>query len=509
MLDSAQMAEKVPRLVAHVDVRKFKLDPTDGFLLTRIDGRLGLRDLSRETGLPEFSVERALEKLEKLGVIEQIDPDAPPPQAPPAPPSSPEPPPRSAIAQFASLLEPKYDPAELDEECDVPREHRKRVLDLYHRLEDLDHYTLLGVTRDADKKTIKRAYFELASVMHPDRYFKKNLGSFKGKMEALFARVTDAHDVLVDKEQRVDYDAYLADVATTRGMEAMLERALDEAARIPAASAPVATSRASVPDLGPLSSAPPISRAATAPPSSASTGPSAAELQARREALARRLLGGTARPPSTVSRAPTAPPEVPNPQRYSSSADAVDALKRRYEDRLEQAATAQVKRYTDAAEQALAKSDFVSASSALAFAVKFAPNDVALAMRHQEIKNQADAILSETYIKQAGYEERQLKWPEAARSWARVAKLRPADARAQERAAFCILKAEGDMHDAAEHAKRAVAAEPQVALYHATLAEVYAKAGLVASARRAAEAGLTVDPKNAQLQGVLKRVGKG
>lgn len=506
------MAEKVPRLVAHVDVRKFKLDPTDGFLLTRIDGRLGARDLSRETGLPEFSVERALEKLEKLGIVERIDPDAPPPQAPPPPPSSPQVH-RSAIADFSSLLQPKYDPAELDEECDVPREHRKRVLDLYHRLDDLDHYTLLGVTRETDKKTIKRSYFELASVMHPDRYFKKNLGSFKGKMEALFARVTEAHDVLVDKEKRADYDAYLSDVATTRGMEAMLERALDEAARIPAASAPVATGRGSVPDLGaPVSTAPPVSGIAgisAAPPSSGASGPSAADLQARREALARRLLGGTTRPPSAVARPAAPPPEAPTPLRYSSSTEAVDALKRRYEDRLEQAASAQVKRYTDAAEQALAKNDLVSASSALAFAVKFAPNDVGLAMRHQEIKNQADVILSETYIKQAGYEERQQKWPEAARSWARVAKLRPADARAQERAAFCMLKADADLHDAAEHAKRAVAAEPNVALYHATLAEVYAKAGLVASARRAAEAGLAVDPKNAQLQGVLKRVGKG
>ena len=32
------MAEKVPRILAGVDIRKFKLDATDGFLLTRIVG---------------------------------------------------------------------------------------------------------------------------------------------------------------------------------------------------------------------------------------------------------------------------------------------------------------------------------------------------------------------------------------------------------------------------------------------------------------------------------------
>lgn len=498
------MAEKVPRLVANVDVRKFRLDPMDGFLLTRIDGRLGPRELSRETGLPEFSVDRALEKLEKLGVIERIDPNAPTP-----PPPAPEPS-RPALPTFTTILEAKYDPKELEEECDVALEHRKRILDLFYRLDDLDHYTLLGVTRDADKKTVKRSYFELASVMHPDRYFKKNVGSFKAKMEALFARVTEAHDTLVDKVKRVEYDAYLSEVATTRGMEAMLERALDEAARIPAPSPSMLPGRGSVPDgmsmIPGAPSTPPV--AATMPSAPvAPAGPSAADLQARREALARRLLGGTARPPSQMAR-PSTPAEAPNPFHYTSSADAVDALKRRYEERVEQANAAQVKRYTDAAEQALAKNDLANAASALSLAVKYAPDDVALAMHYQEIKNQADSVMSESYAKQATYEERQLRWPDAARSWVRVARLRPDDAHAQDRAAHCLLQAGGDLHDAAEHAKRAVALDTQVVGYHVTLAEVFAKAGLSASAKRAAETGLGLDPKNAALLALLKRLGK-
>jgi hypothetical protein len=499
------MAERVPRLVANVDFRKLKLDPTDGFLLTRIDGRLATRDLSRETGIPEFSIERALEKLEKLGVIERFDPDAPPPPPPPPPESA-----RSALPHFTSILEAKYDPKELEEACDVPLEHRRRVLDMFYRLDDLDHYTLLGVTRDADKKTIKRAYFELASVMHPDRYFNKNVGSFKGKMEILFARVTEAHDALVDKEKRVEYDAYLDEVATTRGMEAMLERALDEAARITAAPSPsMVPGRASSPAMPSVVPTPPAFPVASVPPApTAAAGPSPADLQARREALARRLLGGTARPPSTIARpAPSAAPP-PNPFRYETATDAVDALKRRYEERVDQANAAQIRRYTDAAEQALAKNDLANASSALSLAVKYAPNDVALAMRYQEIKNKADLLLTESYMKQATYEERSQRWQEAARSWGRVAKLKPDDALVQDRAAHCLLQAGGDMHQAAEHAKQAVLLEPGVAGYHVTLAEVFAKAGLAASARRAAEAGLALDAKNAALLALVKRTGK-
>lgn len=43
------MAERIPRLVANVDVRQFKLDATDGYLLTRIDGRLGAKELDRKS----------------------------------------------------------------------------------------------------------------------------------------------------------------------------------------------------------------------------------------------------------------------------------------------------------------------------------------------------------------------------------------------------------------------------------------------------------------------------
>lgn len=483
-----EMAEKVPRLVANVDVRKFKLDPMDGFLLTRIDGRLGMKDLARETGLPEFSVERALEKLEKLGVIERVDPNAAPP-APPPPAEKPKP--AAVMPQLGGgLLSPKYDPKELEAAADLTPEQKKRVLDYYHRLDDFDHYTLLGVTKEADKKTVKRAYFELAGYFHPDRYFGKKLGDFKPKMEVLFTRITEAHDTLVDAAKRLDYDAYLEEVATTRGMEAMLERAIAESS----AAAPPTP--------------PPVATSVRAPAPSVPSAPSPAELQARREALARRLTGGAGPRPSATA-ATKAPSIRPDPLRYSSPNDAVDALKRRYEQKIEHATQAQAQKYVAAAEEALAKNDLVSAASSLSFAVRFAPDDVGLAMRYQEIKNQADKILCESYQKQAVYEERAQHWPEAARNWQKVAKIKLDDAHAHERAAHALLRCpEPDLHQAAEHAKQAIMLAPQAIGNHLTLVEIYTKAGLTASARRAAEAAEKIDPKNVKLQDLLKKIGK-
>src|SRR5262249_38693846 len=154
-----------------VDPRTLKLDPTDGFVMTRIDGKRGPRQLALETGLPDFSIARALEKLEKLGVVQLVDPSAPP--ASDAKPAA-QRPAQNAVTQFDDgLVAPKYAPKEPDEPADLAPEQKKRILDYYYRLDDIDHYTLLGLTREADKKRIKRAYFELAALFHPDRYFKK------------------------------------------------------------------------------------------------------------------------------------------------------------------------------------------------------------------------------------------------------------------------------------------------------------------------------------------------
>jgi curved DNA-binding protein CbpA len=488
------MAERVPRLVAHVDVRKFKLDPMDGFLLTRIDGRLGMKALARETGLPEFSVERALEKLEKLGVIENIDPNAPPPPAQLPPPAPSE---RKAMMQLGAGLFAKYDPAELEKPGDLTPEQKKRVLDYFHRLDDLDHYTLLGVTKEADKKTVKRSYFELAGFFHPDRYFGKNLGTFKQKMEVRFNRITEAHDALTDAAKRMDYDNYLDEVATTRGMEAMLERAMAESAAAAAAA------------VAPTNGSPSAAPAAASNRPVAPTGPSPAELQARREALARRLTGGASLRPQSQPQPQKPPSNRPDPLRYSNPNDAMDALKRRYEARVEHATLAQAQKYVAAAEEAFAKNDLVAAASSLSIATKFAPDDAALAMRYQETKNKADKILCESYEKLAVYEERAQHWLEAARNWQKVAKIKQDDPKAHERAAHAMVRApDADLHQAAEHAKQAIALRPTDITNHLALVEIYVKAGLTASARRAAEGAEKVDPKNAKLQELIKKIGK-
>src|SRR5438270_11333718 len=64
----------------------------------------------------------------------------------------------------------------------------------------LDHYQRLGVQRGASEADIKKAYRSLAKQLHPDRN-KDNPNAAKR-----FGEITQAYDLLSDKDKRAKYD---------------------------------------------------------------------------------------------------------------------------------------------------------------------------------------------------------------------------------------------------------------------------------------------------------------
>ena len=98
----------------------------------------------------------------------------------------------------------------------MPEATQRRIAELYSKLDRLDHYRLLGVSATDDAKAIKRAYFALAKEHHPDRWFRKDIGALRGKVEAIFNAMTAAEATLTNARKRAEYDAYLREVLKTR-----------------------------------------------------------------------------------------------------------------------------------------------------------------------------------------------------------------------------------------------------------------------------------------------------
>jgi curved DNA-binding protein CbpA len=504
------------------DARSFPLSPTDGFVLSRVDGTLDEVDLAASTGLPEALVQASLAKLATLGLIvfdghDRSGAAGPPPDASSFLTSSVQL--RAAASATAATIPvaPKAAPSPpaAVEDVDLDADLRKRVADVHRELEQRDYYALLGVGEKADRKAIKRAYFELAAIFHPDRYFRKRLGSFKVQMEAIFARLTIAHEALSLADTRAEYDAYLAEQRRAKATEEHLANGIAQAKQAEE------TVERSVRAQEPAATSPPVSGATSPPPATPSKPPARVDVDVatRRDTLARRLLGGhPSRPPSGRERAATAsgdpasgPPvaEGGASSRPSmpvmAAADAMNALRRRYEERVRLARAGAARKYTTLADAALASGDAVAAANAYRIAANLAADDADLERKARESRVSADALLSDTYMRQARYEETHDKWVDAARSWARVCKVSPDHANAHERAAYAILKSSGDLHEGVRFAQRACELEPKNPLFRIALANCYSAAGLALNARRELDTAAQLAPHDDTIQSMIRR----
>lgn len=67
----------------------------------------------------------------------------------------------------------------------------------------LDYYAILGIPRNSSESDIKKAYYKLALRWHPDKNRENQV-----EAEKKFKEISEAYEVLSDKQKRVTYDRY-------------------------------------------------------------------------------------------------------------------------------------------------------------------------------------------------------------------------------------------------------------------------------------------------------------
>ena len=192
--------------------QKVTLSPTDGYVLSRVDGLMKAREIVEMIPLPQEEVEKSLYGLLCTGIIEFAPMVSKPPEArrasgsPPnvGTPAAPRPP--SAAGTPEAEARRKDDDARRKE----IETRRTEILEAFDGLKTKNHFEVLGIPRASSEAQVKEAYFQLAKRFHPDTHHDPAMDDLGPKLEAVFIRLGQAYEVLRNPRTRGPYEADIA-----------------------------------------------------------------------------------------------------------------------------------------------------------------------------------------------------------------------------------------------------------------------------------------------------------
>ncbi len=471
--------EKIPRQVEGADVRASDISAQEAFVHSCVDGVLNIEDISDLTVLSPADVFETLERLVSLNLVEWIVPKA------------------SSAPPVSQLLED----VEIDEEL------QKRIEDTYRRADKLNNYELLGVEMDADRAEIRKAYFALSKVFHPDAYYGKRLGSFKAKMEVIFRKVTDAYETLGRAPKREAYDRYIKQSIAVSTAEQQINR-VEERARAMAKAltkAPVVERQARLPAEPPAASTWSATEAPTKSVPS-SVAPEIAEherVQRKRELLERRLRGRSQRPSPSSGPVRSMPAPTVKVGRKTALRDLTRSLK---QTAVLTGGVDRAEHHLEAARVAEAQGDLAKAATALRMAIALDSSNQDLKQHYQRVNSHLRVQLLDIHREQARYEEENSMWAAASISWAKVAEAAPDDPVAPRRAAKAIMAAGGDLRKARDFALRSLDLAPDSLDTRLLLARIYIEAGMENSAAKELDEAAKLDPRHEMVKNLRKQL---
>ena len=165
-------------VVPQVDVRRMGLNPQETVLFALIGRAIQIQEVITRSGLDEPLAIASLLSLRAKGVI--------------------------VPARVQKGVASSFDAASL-ETIDLEDKRKQEILDFEARIQGANHFQVLGVPVLASPDEARRAFYELSRKFHPDRFFGKNLGSFRSRVEKIFLKLTEANQALSDHDRRAAY----------------------------------------------------------------------------------------------------------------------------------------------------------------------------------------------------------------------------------------------------------------------------------------------------------------
>ncbi len=470
--------ERIPRQIEEADVGAHSMSAQEAFVHSCIDGVLNVDDIADLTVLEPAVVSESIERLISSGLVEWVGGKVS--SAPPA--------------------------AQLIEDVEIDEALQETVMQTFKRADRLNHYELLGVAMDADRAEIRKAYFALSKTFHPDSYYGKRLGSFKGQMEVIFRKVTDAYEVVGRQQKREAYDRYMKRSMVVSAAEEKIHRVEERAQAMSKAltRAPIAERQA-----GPVVAQAPSRdwQPSQAPAKkSASMVPGTPEhdrMQRKRELLERKLRGRSMGPPKKSGSVRSMPAPTAKVGAKTALRDLTRSLKNTAGltggvDRAEH--------HIEAARMAEAKGDLAAAATALRIAITLDSSRSDVQEQYRRVNSHLRVQLLDIHREQATYEEDNNLWSAASISWAKVAEAAPEDPIAPRRAARALLSAGGDLRKARDFAQRSLDLAPDSLEARLILARIYIQAGMDNSAAKELDAAAKLDPGHEMVKNLRKQL---
>lgn len=125
-----------------------------------------------------------------------------------------------APSPAAPLVAPSLAPPSADAAA-----FRGEVKELAERIEKMSYFEILAVEPSAPSAAVQAAFFQLAKKWHPDR-LAAEFGDLREATMKIFARMTEAHQVLSNEERRREYEKMSKDGEKEAEEQEVVQRVL-------------------------------------------------------------------------------------------------------------------------------------------------------------------------------------------------------------------------------------------------------------------------------------------